>query len=117
MLSTITIISIFTEIFTAGMLAAGAYSFFARFIAGKKRKDLYLALALGTFFIYVTLTVASQMMFGLGRPLSEHILIQKLLAINILLAIFILYLFISEKISSRLELLTIILGIGLAVCT
>ncbi|MFA5876435.1 MAG: hypothetical protein WC901_07135, partial [Candidatus Margulisiibacteriota bacterium] len=77
MLSTLTIISIFTEIFTAGLLLAAGISFVRKFFMENSRKDLYFGIVFLLFFCNVSLAVVSQMMFNLGRSLSELILVHK----------------------------------------
>ena len=97
MLSTLTIISIFTEIFATGILLAGVYSFISRYLAERRRKDLYLGLVFFFFALYVALTVASQMMYNLGRPLSELIAVHKLIYFDITACTLFLWFFLIEK--------------------
>ena len=100
MLSTRTIISIFTEIFSAGILFAGAYNFFSRFLRQKTNRDIHLGAVFLIFAGSVSLTVASQMMYNLGRPISELIMVHKLIYFNIALCSLFLWFFIVEKFGS-----------------
>ncbi|MBU0671477.1 MAG: HAMP domain-containing protein [Candidatus Margulisbacteria bacterium] len=97
MLSTLTIISIFTEIFAAGILIAGAVTFLKNYFSWKKLKDLLFALVFLTLFIYVAATIASQMMFNLGRGLSELILVHKGIYVSIILCAVFVWAFLIEK--------------------
>ncbi len=97
MLSTLTIISIFTEIFSTGILLAGTYSFTRRYFAERRRKDLYLGLVFFFFALYVALIVASQMMYNLGRPLSELITTHKLIYFDITACALFLWFFLLQK--------------------
>lgn len=97
MLSTLTIISIFTEIFATGILLSGAYSFLRRYLSSKERKDLFLTLVFSCFSFYVAMTVVSQMMFNLGRPLSGLITIHKWIYLDITACGLFIWLFLMEK--------------------
>lgn len=97
MLSTLTIISIFTEIFAAGILLGGVYAFLKNYLAYKRLKDLFFSLVFFTFFIYVGTTIASQMMFNLGRDLSELILVHKIMFVSIIICAVFVWAFIIER--------------------
>ncbi|NQT29653.1 MAG: HAMP domain-containing protein [Candidatus Saganbacteria bacterium] len=97
MLTTLTIISIFTEIFAAGIMLAGAAAFIKNYFSAKKLKDLFFGLVFFTFFLYVSATIASQMMFNLGTDLSALILLNKGIYISIVLCALFLWVFIVEK--------------------
>ncbi|MGB9613341.1 MAG: ATP-binding protein [Candidatus Margulisiibacteriota bacterium] len=97
MLSTITIVSIFTEIFTAGILIAGAFTFIRNYFASRQNKDLYLGLFFLSFFSYVAAVLVAQFMYNLGRPLAELILAQRFVYACFLLGTFFLLGFIVEK--------------------
>ncbi|MEA3493591.1 MAG: ATP-binding protein [Candidatus Margulisiibacteriota bacterium] len=97
MLTTLTIISVFMEIFAAGILAAGAVTFLKDFISLKKLKDLAFSLVFLSLFVYVASTIASQMMFNFGRPLSELILVHKTISTSILLSVLFVWGFIVER--------------------
>ena len=77
MLSNLAIISRFTEIFAAGILVSGTVTFFNSYLAGKKIKDLFLSLIFLSLFVYLAASLASQMMYSMGRSLSELIWVQK----------------------------------------
>ncbi|MDI6732237.1 MAG: hypothetical protein QME05_06730, partial [Candidatus Margulisbacteria bacterium] len=97
MLSTVTIISIFIEIFAAGILIAGAWSLIKKYFSQRQANALYAGLFFLSFFFYIGATIASQMMFNLGRDLSELILVQKAVSISLILCGLFLWGFIFEK--------------------
>lgn len=97
MLSTLTIVSIFTEIFTAGLLLAGGVSFVKKFFLERSKKDLYFCLVFILLFVYVALTVVSQMMFNLGRSLSELIFVHRAIAICASVCVFCLWQYLIYK--------------------
>lgn len=101
MLSTITIISIFVEIFISGILVAGAYTFFKKYFLEKKTRDLFSALVFLCFFLYVAAGVASQLMFNLGRDFAELILIHKGISISLVFCAAFLWLFMVERFQIR----------------
>lgn len=80
MLSLVTIISIFTEIFASGILAFGSFIFLAKFLKEKKIKDIHLSTIFLFFFGFTALTVLSQILYNLNRPLSELILTHRIIA-------------------------------------
>ncbi|MFA5839618.1 MAG: ATP-binding protein [Candidatus Margulisiibacteriota bacterium] len=102
MLSTVTIISIFIEMFAAGILLAGAFSLFKKFTQQKQVKDLYSCSFFLAFFFYVAATVASQMMLNLGMGLAELIQIHKAISVGLILCIILLWCFIFERINARI---------------
>jgi signal transduction histidine kinase len=106
MLTTLTIIGIFMEIFAAGILAAGFATFLKNYFSKRLPKDLAFSFVFLTLFIYVAATIASQLMFNYARPLSELILIQKWLSISVLLCGFFVWMFIFEKFEIRKGRLT-----------
>lgn len=97
MLSTLTIVSIFTEIFASGILIAGTVAFLTNFFSYKRLKDLLFGLVFLTFFVFVASTIASQMMYNLGRELSELILVHKGISISLVLCAVFLWAFILER--------------------
>jgi signal transduction histidine kinase len=115
MLSTLTIISIFTEIFATGILLAGAYTLTRRYLAERKRGDLFLGFVFLLFAVYVALTVASQMMYNLERPLSELIAIHKLINFVITATALFLWFYLLEKFGYTRTLLARILSLVLIV--
>lgn len=107
MFSVIAIIGIFIEIFTAGILCVGTYTFAKRYFLAKENKFIYLSLVFFLSFICTFGTVLSQIMFNLdtilSHVISNHILtvrfINALLALNSLAV----WLFLSDnfKIKSK----------------
>jgi signal transduction histidine kinase len=97
MLTTLTIVSIFMEIFTSGILIAGFVTFFKMFLTSKKIKDIVYSALFLTLFIYVASTIFSQLMFNLGRPLSELITVHRWISLSLILASTFLGFFIVER--------------------
>ena len=95
MLSTLTIISIFAEIFTAGILFSGGAAFFKTGL--KSRKDFALSLVFFSLFAYVGSVVASQLMVNLGNSLTDLILVEKIVSISLLATAFFVWLFVVER--------------------
>src|SRR3989339_240149 len=101
MLSTITLISIFTEIFAAGILILGALTFAREFLSSRQLKQLYFGLTFLSLFANVGATIASQLMFNLGMGLSELILVQKIVYGSMVLCSLFLWLYIVEKFDQK----------------
>ncbi|MFH1826069.1 MAG: ATP-binding protein [bacterium] len=101
MLSTLAIIGIFTEIFTSGILLAGCSAFIKRFFSFRKLKDLLFSFIFLALFIYVGSTIASQLMFNLGRELWELIVIQKIMSVSIVLCALLIWVFVLERFSIK----------------
>src|SRR3989339_26921 len=97
MLTNLTIINIFTEIFAAGVLFAGALTLLRNAVVGRKLKDFFFGLIFFSLFGSAALTVASQIMFNLGRDLSELILVHKWIYVNFVLCSVLLWCFIVER--------------------
>ncbi len=97
MFSTLTVISIFTEIFATGILIAGAYTLLKRGVSNKKGSDIYLGILFSLFALYVALTVISQMAHNLDLSLIDQIAIQKWIYFDIAVSSFFLWLFILYK--------------------
>jgi signal transduction histidine kinase len=97
MLSTLTIISIFTEIFAAGILIGGAFAFIKNYFLEKKIKDFIFSLFFLFFFVYLSATIASQLMFNMGRELSELINLHKVIYVSIVFCSFFLWVFVFER--------------------
>jgi signal transduction histidine kinase len=97
MLTNLTIINIFTEIFAAGILFAGALTLLKTALTGKRFKDLFFGLIFFSLFGNAALTVASQIMFNLGRDLSELILVNKWIYVNLVVCAVLLWCFIIER--------------------
>jgi signal transduction histidine kinase len=109
MFTTLTIVSIFTEIFASGILLSGIYTFFKKFIAERNYKDLTLSLIFLTFSIFTILTIVSQIYYNLDRSLSDQIFIQKLIAVSLLISSFLLIILIRTKLGWKINWLIYIL--------
>ncbi len=99
MLTTLGIISIFIEIFAAGILLAGALALCSNFLAERRLKDLCFSLVLGFLFIQIAATIASQLMFNLGREVEELIIAQKWIAVSLILCSVSIWAFVIERFS------------------
>ncbi|MBI5701121.1 HAMP domain-containing protein [Candidatus Saganbacteria bacterium] len=97
MLSTVAIISIFAEIFACGILLSGAFAFIKRFLRGRQNKDLVLSLLFLSFFAFVGLMLASELLYNLGKPIENIIFLQKLIAFDLVTGSFLVFLFIKTK--------------------
>src|SRR3989338_4416392 len=97
MLSTLTIVNIFSEIFAAGFLLAGVIVFIKNYFSYKKTKDFFFALIFLSLFVYVATTIISQMMFNLGREVSELILVNKIIYVSIVLCSIFVWAFLVER--------------------
>lgn len=97
MLSNLAIISRFTEIFAAGILISGVVAFFNNYLSGKRLRDLFLSLIFLSLFIFIGASLASQMMYSMGRSLSELIWIQKGIYFSLALCSAFLAAFILER--------------------
>ncbi|MFH1541490.1 MAG: ATP-binding protein [bacterium] len=110
MLSTLTIISIFTEIFAAGILIAGGLAFSKKYLSLHRFKDIIITLIFSALFIYVGATIASQIMFNFGRELRELILVQRILSTSLIVCSILLWSFLIEKFEiKRLRWLNLLL--------
>lgn len=97
MLSTLTIVNIFSEIFAAGFLIAGAVVFFKNFLSFKKAKDFFFAIIFLSLFVYVAATIISQMMFNLGREVSELIRVNRIIYVSMVLCSVFVWAFLVER--------------------
>ncbi len=115
MLTTLTIISIFTEIFASGILIAGTLASLKNYFSNKRLKDLFFSLIFFTLFVYVAASIASQMMFNLGRGLSELIMVHKGISISLVLCAVFVWCFILERFDKKkfrwADLLVILLAV------
>lgn len=84
MLSTLATISIFAEIFAAGILLSGVFAFFKKFIKEKRLKDLLLSFIFLSYFVYVFLMLASQILYNLEKPISVLITLQKIISSDLI---------------------------------
>ncbi len=114
MLKDITIISIFTEIFASGILIAGALALIAKFFSEKRLRDLIFGLVFLTFFLYVAASIALQLMYNLGRPLSELISAHKGISVSLLVCAFFIWAFIIERFEMKRLRWSNLLLMGLA---
>jgi len=112
MISILAIITIFLQIFTAGIALAGVYSFSVRYVSGRKKSDLYLTLIFLTFTVFAALVVASQLIYSLGQSLNIRFILAKFRAMDIVIAAFFILLFIRQRFSLRLNLITQILSLA-----
>ena len=99
MLSTLAIISIFTEIFAAGVLVAGGGALWKNFVKEKKLSDLWFGLAFFSLFIYVAAIIASQIMFNLGLETSWLVYLYKTTVISLLVAGTALWAYVVDRFS------------------
>ncbi|OGC25411.1 hypothetical protein A2291_00715 [candidate division WOR-1 bacterium RIFOXYB2_FULL_42_35] len=97
MLSTLTIISIFTEIFACGFLVTGAVIFLKKYFSEKKIKSLFFSLFFLALFFNVAAGISSQLMFNLGSGLSRLILVYKSISITTVLSALFLWGFVLER--------------------
>jgi signal transduction histidine kinase len=97
MLTTLTIISVFAEIFAAGILIAGILTFIKDYLLHRKIQDIALSLLFATLFVYIALTLTSQMMFNLSRDLAELILIHRLIYSALVIAAVLVWVFTCER--------------------
>jgi len=98
MLSTLTIIGIFTEIFAAGILISGGITFLRSFIASRQLKELFFGLVLLSLFAYVASTLASQLIYNIVWGITDQlILAQKAVSISLIFSSLFLWLFVIEK--------------------
>lgn len=115
MFSTLTIISIFMEIFTAGIMISGGLAFLWNARLRRSFKDLFLGLIFLSTFSYVAAVLSSQLMNNLGRPLADLIVAQKVVSISILLGGFFIWLFLVERFGLRFgHWFSALIGLGVA---
>lgn len=97
MLTTLSIISIFTEIFAAGILLAGTAALLANYFGQRRLKDLFFSCVLFFLFFGVAATITSQLMFNLGRGVEELILVHKLMAASLIICAAFIWAFMIER--------------------
>jgi signal transduction histidine kinase len=97
MFSIINLVIVFIEMFAAGILIAGIVSFLKKYISDRLKKDLYLSVVSLIFFIFITLTVITQISYNLGRPFLELSLLVKLLSTSVLLLSLFLWIYFINK--------------------
>lgn len=97
MLSPLTVISIFTEIFVCGILLSGIYSFVRQFWAKRHIKSLLLALLFLSLLGFAVLTILSQAAYNLDRPVSELEILQKYLTGVLSITAYLILLFLGSK--------------------
>lgn len=93
MLSTLAVISIFAEIFAAGVLLSGAFTFFKKFFRERSLKDLFLSFVFLSYFIYVFLMLASQILYNLEKPIAVLIILQKIITVDLIIGSFLVLVF------------------------
>ena len=101
MLSTLSIISIFFQIFTAGIAFSGAYTFFKKKIETKKREDQYLSIIFLVFALFTSLTVLSRIVYTLGQSLALRFVIYRIASISLVAGSLLLAYFIKERFSYK----------------
>lgn len=77
MLSTLTILSIFIEIFTALVLISGSITFIKRYIQTKEKAALQLGIIFLSFCLYLAGSLVSQLMFSAESRISALMLLQR----------------------------------------
>jgi len=97
MLSTLTIVGIFTEIFAGGILVAGFFAFLKKFFLEKETKDLALSFLFLIFSLFLGLMLASQLLYNIGGQISTLITLQKLISISLIFGSLFVFIFIKEK--------------------
>lgn len=90
MLSPITVIGIFTEIFVCGILLSGIFSFARQFFASRQMKSLLFFLLFVSLLFFTVLTILSQAAYNLDRPLSEIETLQKYLTSGLVITAFLI---------------------------
>lgn len=89
MFSVAAIIGIFIQIFTAGILSVGAYTFLKKYRLSKEKQSLYLFFIFSLSFVCLAIAVFSQILSNINT-LSSHIISSHILNIefiSILLAV------------------------------
>lgn len=104
MLSTISILIIFVEIFVAGILFAGAHIFFKKFLQEEKKQFLMLSAVFAFFGLYTSGIILSQLLYNIGLPYNALGFSHKALSAVLVAAALSVYLFCAEKryVSGRL---------------
>lgn len=97
MFSTITILSIFTEIFSAGALLVGTYVFLKRFRETFDRQFLFLGGIFLFFGAYVAGVILSQLLFNLGASFSSLIMMQRITITMLVLSALFVWAFAAER--------------------
>jgi len=98
MFSLATIISIYAEIFTAGIFLGSLAGIILKYRASKQKQksDIYLSFVFLCYILYIAGTIISQLMFNYDRPLSDLIIINKIISFDMIFCSFFLGLFIIE---------------------
>lgn len=97
MFSTLTILSLFAEIFTAGVLITGSYVFVRLYLQKHGRVNLYLGLIFSFFSFYVIGVVSSQLMTNIGTDVALNMLIQRLINAMLIFSAVSVVIFAAEK--------------------
>jgi signal transduction histidine kinase len=114
MLSALTLVGIFTEIFASGILLAGIYSFLKKFLEQKQIKDLILSLIFLGLAVYTITTIFSQIYYNLGGSPATLITAQKILHINFLIMSLLILALLRARLNLRITWLIILLAAPLA---
>jgi len=97
MLSTLSILIIFVEIFTAGILLTGAYIFTKRSFEESSRSLLLLGGIFAFFSIYTAAILAGQLVYNITlSPITVH-LSHKIVSAFLVMAALFVYMFAAEK--------------------
>lgn len=78
MLSILSILSVFVEVFVAGLLTAASFTFLWRFIKNKKIENLFLFTALFLWALQVTLILFSQLAYNIDWSVKDLMLVQRI---------------------------------------
>lgn len=109
MFSVVTIIGIFIQIFTAGILSVGTYTFAGRYFQTKEKSSIFLSILFFLSLICVASAVLSQIFSNLDT-LSSHIISSHILTIEIITGLLALnalsvWLFYNEKFKVKSKVL------------
>jgi len=100
MLSTISIICIFLQIFTTGMLLSGIYAFLMRYLESKKQEDIFLSTIFLSFALYSSLIIISQTMYSMNIALTWMFMLHRIISV----AMVVNALFIAGFIRARFQM-------------
>lgn len=101
MISTLAIIRIFLQIFTAGILLAGLYSFLIRYFERKKKEDQLLTVIFGTFALFTCLAVIAQMLYTMDVSTNIRFMLHKIIAVDMVIGAYFIANFIWKKFGSK----------------
>jgi signal transduction histidine kinase len=105
MISTLSIICIFLQIFTTGVAISAAYSFFRKNYETKTRAYYYLGLIFVSISIFTALTVLAQIFYTLGTYDAARNILYRIIAVDLVAgSLFIAY-YMKEEFSFKDNLL------------